>query len=219
MKILLTGATGMIGSIVAHHCLASNEVTEVLSFLRRPSGLSHEKLTEVILEDFSDYSKHMERFEGVQAGIFCLGVYTGQVADDVFKKITVDYAVEFAKALAAKSPNARLCLLSGQGADRSEKSRTSFARYKGMAENQIAELDLQFHTFRPAYIYPVEARNEPNIAYRISRFLYPVLRALGPKYSIPSTELGKAMFEVACHGTDKEVLENHDILQYLQTLS
>jgi uncharacterized protein YbjT (DUF2867 family) len=216
MKILLTGATGMIGSIVQELCIQSSHITEIISFLRRPSGVQHDKLTEVLLDDFSDYSQHDKMFEGAVGGIFCLGVYTGQVADDLFKKITVDYAVAFAKALEKNSPHARMCLLSGQGSDRSEKSKTAFARYKGMAENQIASLNLHFHTFRPAYIYPVEARKEPNLAYRISRFLYPLIRAFGPKYSIRSTELAQAMFEVACHGSDQEVMENDEILHYLK---
>ncbi len=91
----------------------------------------------------------------------------------------MDYAVSFAKILKENSPAAKFCFLSGAGADRTEKSKTSFALYKGIAENQIDKLDLEFYTFRPGYIYPVEQRKEPNLMYSIMRNLYPILRLLG----------------------------------------
>lgn len=218
MKVMLTGATGMIGSLVLQHCLESDCVQEVVSLLRRPSGQKHPKLQEVVISDFSDYSEQSDLFKEVSVAFFCLGAYTGKVPDDLFKAITVDYALAFAKKLADNSPGARICLLSGAGADRSEKSRMPFARYKGMAENGISKLHLQFHSLRPAYIYPVEPRKEPNFAYRLMRFLYPLLKAMGPKHSIASTDLAKAMFKVGLEGTDQEILENQDILRISDTL-
>ena len=218
MKVLLTGSTGMIGNLVLNNCLAAPDISEVLSVSRKPAGQQHSKLTECIISDFEDYGEIEHHFQGVKAAFFCLGAYTGQVKDDLFKKITVDYAVAFGKSLAKNSPGSTLCLLSGAGADRTEKSKTSFARYKGMAENQLAALELQFYSFRPAYIYPVEARKEPNIAYTISRFLYPLVKAFGPNYSIPSTELAQAMLHVGMHGADQGTLENKDILTIARDL-
>jgi hypothetical protein len=104
-------------------------------------------------------------------------------------------------------------LLSGAGADRTEKSRTSFARYKGMAENQIAKLELTFYSFRPGYIYPDEARKEPNIGYTIMKHLYPLIKLLGNKYSIRSSALANAIFNVGLYGAHQQVLENHEILK------
>lgn len=202
----------MVGSLVLDECLESSDVHEVISLVRKPTSITHHKLKEVVISDFTDYSSHSSLFKGVDAAIFCIGVYTGQVADDQFKKITVDYAVQFAIELKNNSPAARYCLLSGAGADRTEKSRTSFARYKGMAENQIAATGLAFHTFRPGYIYPVSPRKSPNLMYRVSRALYPLIRLFGENMSIKSTELAKAIFKVAMQGTDKMVLENKDIL-------
>jgi uncharacterized protein YbjT (DUF2867 family) len=213
MKILITGASGMIGKLVMNHCLHSETITEVISFVRKSTGQKHPKLTEIVLTNFEDYSGYAELFRNADAAFFCLGVYTGQVPDELFKKITVSFPVAFAKALEANSPGARFCLLSGAGSDRSEKSRTSFARYKGMAENQISKLDLQFYTFRPGYIYPVETRKEPNLGYRIFKVLYPLIKMLGKNYSIKSTELAHAMFLVALKGAGKEILENQDILK------
>lgn len=112
------------------------------------------------------------------------------------------------------SPNAALCLLSGAGADSSEKSKTSFARYKGMAENRISDLNLNFYAFRPAYIYPVTPRKEPNLLYRMIRLFYPLLKYSGNNFSITSSELAKAMFNVGMNGADKRILENKDILNY-----
>jgi uncharacterized protein YbjT (DUF2867 family) len=215
MKVLITGGSGMVGKLVLTSCLDSAKITEVKSFVRKPTGLKHEKLTEIVIQDFEDYSAQEELFKDVTVAFFCLGAYTGQVPDDQLKKITVNYPVAFAKALEQNSPQATLCLLSGAGADRTEQSKTPFALYKGMAENQIAALNLKFYSFRPGYIYPVEARKEPNVGYQIVKLLYPLVRLLGNKYSIKSTELANAMFQIGLNGTDKQVLENDEILKRL----
>ncbi|WP_425236096.1 hypothetical protein [Ulvibacterium sp.] len=211
MRTIITGSTGMIGGLVLKSCLNADKITEVISLVRKQTGQRHAKLTEIMVQDFEDYHKHNSLFKDVEIAFFCLGAYTGQVSDELFKKITVNYAVEFAKTLENNSPGATLCLLSGAGADRTEKSKTSFARYKGMAENQISNLNLRFYSFRPAYIYPVKPRKEPNFGYRILRVLYPLLKLFGERYSITSTELAEAMFHVGLNGGDKEILENLDI--------
>ena len=205
----------MVGQLILEQCLSSDAIEKVISLVRRKSNYNHPKLQEELIADFSDYSTHQLPFQNIDAAFFCIGVYTGQVPDHEFKTITVDYAVAFAEALKQNSPGANLCLLSGAGADRTEKSRTSFARYKGMAENIISRLDLNFITFRPAYIYPVTPRKEPNLMYRISRTLYPLIKLFGSNASIKSTELATAMFRVGMEGNEKEILENRDILGVL----
>jgi len=214
MKILIAGASGMIGSLLIKQCLDSPQINEVISLVRRNSQLTHDKLTEVIIEDFENYAGYDHLFQNIDAAHFCIGVYTGQVDEALFKKITLDYAVAFAKALKKNSPLANLCLLSGAGADRTEKRRSVFGRYKGMAENQIDAMDLAFYTFRPGYIYPVTPRKEPNVIYTLTRLLYPLIKLLGEKASIKSTELASAMFNVGINGADKQILENKDILTY-----
>jgi uncharacterized protein YbjT (DUF2867 family) len=216
MKAIITGGTGMTGSLILAHCLKSADISEVVSLVRQPTGSTHQKLTEVVVQNFEDYSSHDSLFKGADMAFFFIGVYTGQVDDDIFRKISVNYAFQFALALKEHSPKATLCLLSGAGADRTEKSSAAFARYKGMAENQIEALKLNFYTFRPGYIYPVTPREEPNIMYRISRALYPLIRMLGQNSSIKSTELAEAMFRVARKGADKCILENKDILAQLK---
>ncbi|MEO0405579.1 MAG: NAD(P)H-binding protein [Bacteroidota bacterium] len=215
-KVLIAGASGMVGTIILNESLKSDKVRKVVSLVRRPSGLNDSKLLEVLVEGFTDFSQHQDAFENVDAAHFCIGVYTGAVPDDQFKKITVDYAVKFAEALKNNSPNANICLLSGTGADRQEKSRTAFAKYKGMAENAISAMDMNFHAFRPAYIYPVEKRKEPNAMYSITRALYPLIKLFGKNSSIKSTELGQAMFKAGIEGASEEVMENKEILQFLE---
>jgi hypothetical protein len=86
-----------------------------------------------------------------------------------------------------------------------------------MAENQIAKLNLKLYSFRPGYIYPVEKRNEPNVGYKIMKTLYPIVKLLGDKYSVKSTELANAIFNVGLYGAEKQILENEDILKYSNT--
>ncbi len=218
-KVIITGATGMVGGIAQELCLASDQVDQVISIVRRPSGTEHEKLQELIVPDLLNYEPDPVGFQDVDAVLFCIGVYTGAVARDEFRRITVDIPMAFAKHLHAHSPQAIFCLLSGAGADRTEKSRFMFAKDKGVVENLLSAVGFQaFHTFRPGYIYPVTPRDEPNLSYRISRALYPLIRLMGNNASIKSTELAQGMFEVGVAGASaEEILENRDILALLPT--
>lgn len=213
-NILITGASGMIGNELLKICIASDEVASVTSLVRRKGNISSPKLTEIVVADFSDYSNFSNEFQAIDLVFFCLGVYTGAVPREEFRKITVDYPVNLAKKLIESNKNATFCLLSGQGADRSEKSSVMFAKDKGAAENQLAALGFKaFYSFRPGYIYPVEPRNEPNFSYKMMRFLYPVIQLLGKNFSVKSTKLAQTMFDVGMKGADKEVLENKDIVE------
>lgn len=208
-KAIITGATGMVGGIVLQECLASDEISEIISISRRSTGIKHEKLSEIIHEDFKNYSTISEAFENIDVAYFCIGVYTGAVSREKFREITVDYTVEFGKVLKAKSPKAKFCFLSGAGADRKEKSRMMFAKDKGIAENFLFEQGFGgLFVFRPAYIYPVTPRQEPNFSYVLSRKLYPVLKALMPNSVITSEQLAKAMFKTGLEGTGQVTYEN-----------
>ena len=212
-KVIITGATGMVGGVVLQYCLDNEDIETVVSIVRRSSGLKHKKLTEILHGDFLNYETIKDQFKQVDIAYFCIGVYTGAVSDSKFKEITVDYTKAFIDVLKTESPQARFCFLSGAGADRTEKSRTSFARYKGMAENYMVNSELDVYSFRPAYIYPVEKRKEPNLMYTVSRRLYPLIKLFGKNASITSLELGEAMFKVGLHGAETAFLENADILK------
>lgn len=207
----------MVGNIVLQHCLTSNNVSEVICIVRKPLKISHEKLKAIVHDDFLNYHSISNDFKHIDVAYFCIGAYTGALPDAQFKEITVDYTKAFADTLANKSPQATFCFLSGQGADLQEKSKTAFARYKGMAENYlISKKFKKIFIFRPSYIYPVEKRKEPNMAYSIFRFLYPILKPLlGKKMSIKSTELGEAIFQAGFVNPPKTILENQDILEFI----
>lgn len=219
-KVLVAGSTGMVGGILLEQCLKTNKTNQVVSLVRRPSGRIHPKLQEVVIKDFTNITNITgieQLFQDVDVVYCCIGVYTGSVSKDAFKKITVDIPMSLGKSVAKHSPKAKYILLSGAGADRTEKSRMLFAKYKGIAENRLSELDFaSFHTIRPGYIYPVKKRKEPNFSYRAFRLLYPLLKPLIKNTSVRSTDLVRAMLNVGLNQTNQEVFENKDILRWVR---
>lgn len=214
-RVIITGATGMVGGCALRICLENPDVSMVTVMGRSRTGINHTKLSEVVVEDFTDYSSLASKLENQDVALYCLGAYTGAVPDALFHEITVDYAVAFAEALHRASPQAVFCFLSGQGADQTERSRMSFARYKGAAEKALLDTGFsRVHIFRPGYIYPVTPRKEPNLMYTISRFLYPMVRRIYPNIGIPSEKLAAAMVHAGLYGTGENynpILENKDI--------
>lgn len=206
----------MIGGLVLQECLQHPEIRKVTSLVRRSSGITHDKLVEVVVSDFTNYDQMEAHFKGQDIAYYCIGVYTGVVSREEFRKITVEYTVAFADMLKKNSPKATFCFLSGAGADTKEKSRMMFALDKGIAENYLRKSINKTYVFRPAYIFPVEKREEPNFPYRLTRSLYPLIKLLGANTSIRSTELAKAIFRVGIEGADKAVLENKDIRSILK---
>ena len=162
-KVLIAGATGMVGSLILDQCLSASEVSHVHVLGRRSLGINHPKLSEAIVSDFTDYSGLSDAFEDIDSAFFCIGVYTGQVSDAEFAKITIDYAVAFAKALKQHSPQATLCFLSGAGADRTGKSNMAFAKYKGVAEREIAEINLNTHFMCSGRLISIQLKKEKNL--------------------------------------------------------
>ncbi len=117
-NVIITGATGMIGGLVLEHCLQHLEIAHVTSLVRRSTGIVREKLNEVIVDDFIHLDEDSDYFESVDIVYYCLGVYTGAVNRELFRRTTVDYPDSLAKVLLKKSPDLTFCLLSGAGADR-----------------------------------------------------------------------------------------------------
>lgn len=214
-NVIITGSSGMIGGLVLNKCLSRNDVGKITLINRHPSGIKNSKVNEVIHKDLLDYSSIENVFEGHDICFFCIGVYTGAVPPDEFRKITVDYTLAFAEVLKKHSPNAAFCFLSGAGADLTGKSRIMFARDKGVAERGL--LDLNFgrtHIFRPGYIYPVTPRKEPNLLYVISRLVYKPIKIVYPNIGTTSEKLSDVMVEVGLEGGDKQIYENRDIRLY-----
>lgn len=214
-NVIITGSSGMIGGLVLEQCLKRDDVANVTTIVRRTSGIKHKKLTEIIHQNFLDYTTIEQELKNQQVCFFCIGVYTGQVPAPQFKTITVDYTKAFSEALKQQSPDATFCFLSGQGADSSEKSRVLFAREKGIAENALLQLHFsKTHIFRPGYIYPVTPRNEPNAMYKMMRRIYKPLSAIYPNIGVTSEQLAKAMIQVGLNGGAKTIYENADIRRH-----
>jgi len=213
-RLVVVGASGMVGGYTLRYALKNATVGSVTTIGRKTLGISHPKLTDVVHRDFADCSSLAETLSGQDAAVFCLGAYTGAVSDAELHTITVDYTVEFARVLHGRSPDAAFSFLSGNGADSTGRSRMPFARYKGEAENALLAAGFpHVYLFRPAYIYPVEPRKEPNFSYRLLRATYPAFRILFPNQVIRADDLARAMVDAAVRGTGNRgpIFENRDI--------
>ena len=221
-RLVIVGATGMVGGYALRHALEYPAIECITAIGRKETGISHPKLKEVLHRDFADCSALAEVMIGQDAAVFCLGTYTGSVSDAELRKITVDYIVEFARVLRGSSPDASFSFLSGSGADPTGRSRMAFARYKGEAEKTLLAAKFpRVYIFRPAYIYPVEPRKEPNLSYRLMRGIYPMFRTLFPNQVIRADDLARAMVDVVVGGTGVApsiVFENSDIRALIQAL-
>ena len=221
-RLVIVGATGMVGGYCLRDALEHLAVECVTSIGRRKLGISHPKLTEVLHSDFTNCSPLAEVLSGQDAAVFCLGAYTGAVTDAELRTITVDYTIEFARVLRGSSPNAAFSFLSGSGADPTGRSRMPFARYKGEAEQALLAAGFpRVYIFRPAYIYPVEPRKEPNFSYRLLRTIYPAFRVLFPNQVIRADDLARCMVDAVVSGTGRPggpVFENRDIKAIVESL-
>jgi len=221
-RLVIVGATGMVGGYALRYALDHPAVESVTAIVRKKLDISHPKLREVVHRDFADCSPLAETLSAQDAAIFCLGAYTGAVSDAELRTVTVDYPIEFARVLHASSPGAAFSFLSGSGADPTERSRMPFARYKGKAENALLAPGFpHVYIFRPAYIYPVEPRKEPNFTYRLLRRIYPVFRVLFPNQVIRADDLARAMVAAVVDETGQRggpVFENRDIRAMVKSL-
>ncbi len=211
-NVILTGANGMVGRLILEQCLNSSAVKAVTAILRKPLEINHPKLVEVMHHDFLNFDSVKAHFVNKDVAFYCIGVYTGQVPVDEFKRITVDFTRTFCETLYNHSPQAAFCFLSGQGADQTEQSSILFAKQKGIAENIILNQGFgRTHLFRPGYIYPDTPRKEPNQAYKLMRFLYKPVAVVYPNIGVSSTKLATKMFTVGIFGGEKTIYENSDI--------
>jgi uncharacterized protein YbjT (DUF2867 family) len=215
IHLVIVGATGMVGGYALRYALDHAAVGSVISVGRRKLGISHPKLKELLHNNFADCSALANALSGQDAAVYCLGTYTGSVSDAELRAITADYTIEFARVLRSSSPNSAFSFLSGNGADPTGRSRLAFARYKGQAEKALLAAGFpRVYLFRPAYIYPVEPRKEPNFSYRMLRAVYPVFQVFFPSQVIRADDLARAMVDVVLRQTQEReglVFENRDI--------
>jgi uncharacterized protein YbjT (DUF2867 family) len=216
MKIILFGASGMLGQGVLLEALDHPDVETVLAVVRRPSGRAHEKYSELIHSDFHDWSGVEEQITGHDVCLWCLGVSSTGMNEEAYTRITHDLTVAAGSVLARLNPGMTICFISGGGTDSSEQGRTMWARVKGKAENAVMKMPFgASYMFRPALVQPLRGVKSRTTAYRAFYTLmtpfHGVLRSLLPKYVTTTVRLGRAMLRVARDGADKQILENDDI--------
>jgi uncharacterized protein YbjT (DUF2867 family) len=216
MKILLFGATGMIGQGVLRECLAAADITRVTAVGRTATGHAHAKLRELIHADFFDFSAVEAELADHDACLFCLGISAAGMSERDYRRITFDITMAAANLLVAANPAMTFVYVSGSGADSSEHGRTMWARIKGETENALLRLPFaRTYIFRPAYIQPLHGTTSRTRLYRmiyaVMGPLFPLWNRLFPKYVTTTEEVGRAMLTAARTGADRKILENRDI--------
>lgn len=214
LRVILFGATGMVGEGVLHECLNHQDVETVLAVGRRSCNLKHPKLTELLHGDFYDFSPLRDRLTGYNACFFCLGVSSVGMEKEEYRHMTYDLTMGVAHMLCALNPDMTFCYVSGAGTDSTEQGRLAWARVKGKVENELLRLPFKAaYMIRPAYIQPTRGLTRTLAPYKLTAPLYPLLRALFPRHVATLQEVGIAMIQAAARGYRKNVLESVDIVE------
>src|ERR1700712_744689 len=213
IKAIVTGATGMVGEGVLQECLQHPRVEAVLVINRKPCGVVHPKLKEIIHGDFFDLSAIQWQLLGYNACYFCLGVSSIGMKEPEYYKLTYTLTLNVAQTLSNMNPDMTFCYVSGASTDSTEKGSQMWARVKGKTENDLAKLSFkQEFNFRPGLMKAAKgAKNIPSL-YKYLGWLYPVLHLLFPSKSCTLAEVGQAMINVTLHGYEKQILEVRDIV-------
>lgn len=215
LKVIITGATGMIGEGVLYECLSHPEVEKVLVITRKSCGYSHPKLTEIVHNDFSDTSTLSDRLSNYNACYFTLGVTAMGKSEAEYKLLTYDLTLNFAKTLASLNPEMNFCYISGAGTDSTEKGRTMWARVKGKTENDLMKLPFrQVYNFRPGAIEPFLPLKPTQTYYKTYKYLgwlFSILKVVAPIMVITLKDLSTAMINASLIGYSKSTLEMKDI--------
>jgi uncharacterized protein YbjT (DUF2867 family) len=219
VKIILFGASGMVGQGVLRECLLDPDVESVLAIVRSPLGQPHgkdERLREIIHSDFTDFSAIENQWSGYNACFFCLGVSSVGMSEKDYAHVTKDFTLAAAESLSRVNPNMIFIYVSGTGTDSSEQGRVMWARVKGETENRLLRMPFKgAYMFRAGFIQPLHGLKSKTALYRILYLLMkpftPLLKALFPKFITTTEQVGRAMIRIAKQGAPKRLLENIDI--------
>ncbi|MBS1502065.1 MAG: epimerase [Bacteroidetes bacterium] len=212
LKVIVTGTTGMVGEGVLHECLQHPMVENILIVNRRPLGLDHPKLKEIIHQDFFDIAAIEDQLKGYNACFFCLGVSSVGMKEPEYYRLTYTLTTGFAQTLARLNPAMIFEYISGASTDSTENGRMMWARVKGKTENDLAKLPFKKeYNFRPGYMHPTPGLKNTNKYYKYITWLYPILRRITPNSVSKLSDLGLAMINAAVYGYDKQILEVKDI--------
>jgi uncharacterized protein YbjT (DUF2867 family) len=216
MKVLIFGATGMVGQGVLRECLAAPDVELVKTIGRTPTGRQHPKLRELVHAEMWNYEGIDDELAGFDACFFCIGASAAGMSEEKYKRLTYDLTLNAARKLAELNPRMVFVYVSGVGADSSEKSRVMWERVRGKTENALLRLPFRaVYIFRPGMIQPLDGIKSKTPAYRIFYTLagpiLPLLRRALPGQILTTAQVGQAMLEAVRHGARKAVLEPPDI--------
>jgi hypothetical protein len=213
IKAIITGVTGMVGEGVLNESLQHPDVESVLVINRRPCGVVHPKLTEIVHSDFLDLTPIASNLKGYNACFFCLGISSVGVSQEKYYLMTYTLTMHMAEILSRQNPEMTFCYISGAGTDSSESVKLNWARVKGKTENDLMKLPfLKVYAFRPGFLKPAKGAKNVYRFYGIINFLYPLLKLITPGFVSTISELGRAMINSVIKGYDKQVLEVRDIL-------
>ena len=214
IKVIITGSTGMVGEGVLLECLNHPSVESILVINRRPCGIVHHKVKEIIHADFLNLSSIESILTGYNACFFCAGVSSVGMKEPEYTSITYDLTMNFAAILSKLNPDMTFCYVSGAGTDSSEKGRMMWARVKGKTENDLMKLQFKsVYAFRPAFMKAVEGQKNLPKFYKYIQLPYPVLHALFPQYFGTLSDVGLAMINCALSGPERKVLEAKEIAE------
>jgi uncharacterized protein YbjT (DUF2867 family) len=220
IKVVLFGATGMVGEGVLLRALNHENVESVLVISRRPCEVIHPKLKELILYDFFDYTALEGQLRGFNACFFCLGVSSVGMKEPEYTRTTYDLTMQAATVLSRLNPEMTFCYVSGTGTDSTERGRVMWARVKGRTENHLARLPFKaVYSFRPGLMKPIEGQRNVKTLFKVLAWPYPLWKVLFPRAVCTLEDVGLAMIEAVLHGSSKRILENLDITHLAGTTS
>ena len=213
IKTIITGSTGMVGEGVLIECLNHPDVEEILVLNRKPGGMSHPKLREIIHGDLFDLAPIERQLAGFDACFFCLGVSSVGMSSEEYRHITHDLTLNMARLLVRLNPEMTFCYVTGAGTDSSEQGRIAWARVKGATENALVRLFKQAYMFRPGFMKATPGQRNVKSYYKFFSWLYPIGRALYPGGFCTLQEVGLAMINAARTGYPRRILEVADIVK------
>jgi uncharacterized protein YbjT (DUF2867 family) len=213
LRILLTGATGMVGEGVLHECVLDPNIAEIVVLGRKPCGYSHPKITDLITPDLMNLSKIKSQLVGFDACMFCSGVSSVGISQETFYTMTYTMTMSIATVLQRQNPNMVFCYITGAGTDSTEKGKIAWARTKGKTENDLMKLPFKaVYNFRPGALMPTQGLKNQKSYYKYLGWLGPIFKWIAPNSISTLAQLGKAMIRVCTHGYHKSILEVKDIL-------
>lgn len=213
LKVLITGASGMVGEGVLTECLSHPAVAEIVVLTRKTTGIDHPKLKEIIRNDFFNLFSIRDQLTNFDACYFCLGISSVGISPDQYYRTTYTLTMHVAELLAQASPQAVFCYVSGAGTDSSEQGRIRWARVKGQTENHLMKLPFKaVYAFRPGFMKPSPGAKNVKSIYTYINWFYPIGRRLFPNGYCTLRELGLSMINITLHGYGKKVIEGRDII-------